>query len=238
MRTVRKGDPLVAVAYLRVSTDEQTLGLDAQRATVEAWASTQGVSVVAWCVDEGISGGAALEARPDLVRAIGLLREHRAGSLVVAKRDRLARDVIVAAMVERLAADAGASVLSVAGEGSDATDDPSSALLRRMVDAFAEYERAIISLRTRKALAVKRAKGQAIGGNPPWGYRTEGDRWVPDEREQRVLALVLQLRDKGATFASIVQTLTLAGFTTRNGRPFSRPGVFNLVRDARANMAA
>lgn len=238
-RTVRQGNPALAVAYLRVSTDEQALGLEAQRASIEAWATARGITIAAWCIDEGVSGGAALEARPELARALVLLREHQAGSLVVAKRDRLARDVIVAAMVEKLAANVGAVILSVAGEGSDDTNDPSAQLLRRMVDAFAEYERAMIAMRTRNALAAKRNRGEVIGGVPPWGYRLsdDGTRWVPDEREQRMLALVHQLRSQGATFASIVESLALAGFTSRNGRKFARSNVF-LMAKAAARLAA
>lgn len=231
-RTVRQGDPTVAVAYLRVSTDEQALGLEAQRNSIEAWAKARGVNVAAWCIDEGVSGGVALEARPELARALVLLREHRAGALVVAKRDRLARDVIIAAMVEKLAADVGAAVLSVAGEGSDETDDPSSQLLRRMVDAFAEYERAMIAMRTRNALAAKRKRGEIIGGVPPWGFRLSEDRrsWVPDEREQQMLALVRELRGQGQGVRPIARALDAAGFKTRNGRKVVHSSVVKMLQ--------
>jgi DNA invertase Pin-like site-specific DNA recombinase len=223
-----------------VSTDDQALGLEAQRNAIAAWASARGVQIVEWCTDEAVSGGAALDARPELLRALALVREHHAGCLVVAKRDRLARDVMVAAMVERLAADAGAAVLSVAGEGTDApdNDDPSARLLRRMVDAFAEYERALISLRTRKALAAKRTRGEAISGNPPWGFMCSEGRWVPNEHEQRALALALELRAQGATFASIADSLAIAGFKTRSGRKFGRPGVFLMIKGAQERAAA
>lgn len=229
---IRKGDPKVAVAYLRVSTDDQALGLEAQRTAIETWANTRDMRVVDWCIDEGVSGGAALDARPELARALALLREHRAGVLVVAKRDRLARDVIVAAMVEKLAANVGAAILSVAGEGSDATDDPSSQLLRRMVDAFAEYERAIIAMRTRNALAAKRARGEVIGGMPPWGLRLseDGRSWVPDEREQLMLSLVRELRAQGKGVRPIARALEAAGFRSRNGRKFQHSSVVRMLQ--------
>jgi DNA invertase Pin-like site-specific DNA recombinase len=239
-RTVRHGDPTVAVAYLRVSTDEQALGLEAQRAAIDAWASARGVNIVEWCTDEGVSGGAALEARPDLARALVRLKDHRAGALIVAKRDRLARDVIVAAMVEKLAANVGAVVLSAAGEGSDSTDDPSSQLLRRMVDAFAEYERAMIAMRTRNALAAKRKRGEIIGGVPPWGYRLSEDRssWVPDEREQQMLALVRELRAQGQGMRPIARALDAAGFRTRNGRKVVHSSVVKMLQAMERNRAA
>jgi DNA invertase Pin-like site-specific DNA recombinase len=47
-KRVKAGSPLVAVAYIRVSKDEQRLGPDAQRASIEAWAAREGVSVASW----------------------------------------------------------------------------------------------------------------------------------------------------------------------------------------------
>src|SRR5689334_12352699 len=111
-RTARPGNPLLAVAYVRVSTDEQRLGPEAQRAAIDAWAAREGVAVVAWHVDAGVSGGSDLADRPSLIAALGALRAHRAGVLVIAKRDRLARDVAVAATIERAAKACGAKVMS------------------------------------------------------------------------------------------------------------------------------
>src|SRR5678816_2395195 len=89
--------PAVAVAYLRVSTEDQNLGPAAQRATITAWAARQGVQVAAWFTDQGVSGGKPVEDRPALLAALEALRVHGAGLLVAGKRDRIARDVVVAA---------------------------------------------------------------------------------------------------------------------------------------------
>ena len=107
-------DATKAVAYLRCSTDRQDLSPDAQRAAITTWAVREGVEVVAWHEDRGVSGGAELELRPGLTAAVADLAPKRAGLLVVAKRDRLARDVLTAALVERLCERAGARVVSEA----------------------------------------------------------------------------------------------------------------------------
>src|SRR4051812_6671827 len=111
-RRAKPGNPLLAVAYLRVSTDEQRLGPEAQRAQITTWATREGVTVGAWDVDQGVSGGADLGNRPGLIGALGELRALGAGVLVVAKRDRLARDVGVAAAIERATEASGARVQS------------------------------------------------------------------------------------------------------------------------------
>jgi hypothetical protein len=98
------GNPRVAVAYLRASQDEQRLSPEAQRAGIEAWAEREGLCVAAWCVDQGVRSVSPVSQRPALSAALAALRRHGAGILVVAKRDRIARDVVLGAGVERAAA--------------------------------------------------------------------------------------------------------------------------------------
>ena len=196
--------PLEAVAYIRVSTAGQHEGPAAQRAAIERWAARAGAEVVAWCEDRGVSGAAPLDARPGLLAALDRLNPGRV--LVVAKRDRLARDVVAAAMVERLVARAGARVASVAGEGTG-SDDPASMLMRRIVDAFAEYERALIRARTKAALQARRARGYRAG-EVPFGYRAAPDgRLIPDPAEQEALALIRALRRDGLSLRGIAAEL-------------------------------
>lgn len=226
-RTAPTASPRTAVAYLRVSTDEQHLGPDAQRAAITAWATREGVSVVAWCCDAGVSGAAAIADRPELLAALAALREHGAGVLAVAKRDRLARDVMAAAMIDRMVVDAGARVVSAAGEGTD-SDDPSAVLMRRMVDAFAEYERALIAARTRAALAVKRSRGEATS-HAPFGFRAVDGVLVADEAEQAVIAQVRAARARGMTVRAICDELRAAGIVSRKGKPLAVSAVGELV---------
>ena len=216
-----------SVAYLRVSTDEQHLSADAQRSAIEAWAAREGVSVVAWHSDAGVSGAAEIARRPGLVAAIAALREHGAGVLIVARRDRLARNVMAAAMIERMSADAGARVVSAAGEGTG-SDDPASMHTRRMADAFAEYERAAIVARTRAALAVKRSRGEAVGP-APYGFRAVDGVLVADEAEQGVIARVREARSRGLTVRAIADELRAAGIVSRGGRPLAVSSVGELV---------
>ena len=221
-KRTKQGERTTAVAYLRVSTEEQALGPEAQRAAIERWALANGVTVVAWFVDQGVSGGAPLDKRPSMLAAVDALEAHGAGALVVAKRDRLARDVVLAAMLESLVKRHGARIVSAAGEGGDDADDPSGMLMRRMVDAFAEYERALIRARTRAALAVKRGRGERTGA-VPYGSRLGADARMlePNADEQAVLDRVRALRAEGASLRAVVATLAAEGVTSRAGRPLT-----------------
>jgi DNA invertase Pin-like site-specific DNA recombinase len=152
----------IGVGYLRVSTLAQELGPEAQRATIEAWAAREGVSVVAWHIDAGVSGASPIEDRPALCAALAALRAHGAGLLLVAKRDRIARDVVIAATVERAATLAGARLVSADGTANG--DTPADAFMRTVIDGAAAYERGLIRARTKAARAGKAAKGVRTRG--------------------------------------------------------------------------
>ena len=218
-RRVKAGDAAVAVAYLRVSTEDQALSLVAQRGVIERWAVARGCTIAAWHLDHGVSGAAELDKRPAMLAALADLRLHGAGVLVVAKRDRLARDVVLAAMVERMAVTAGATVASAAGEGEG--EGPEAQLMRTLVDAFAQYERALIAARTKAALAVKSARGELVG-SVPLGKRlaADGRRLVVDPDEARAVDLVRDLRGEGWTLRAIAAELDRRGHRTRTGGPW------------------
>mgnify|MGYP001457642550 CR=1 FL=1 len=105
---------MAVLAYIRVSTDEQTasgLGLEAQEAAIRARYDT----VASTYRDEGYSG--ADSKRPALLACIDALR--RGDVLAVAKRDRLARDVFLSAWIQKEVKRRGARIESAAGEVLD-----------------------------------------------------------------------------------------------------------------------
>ena len=102
-----------AIGYVRVSTDHQVergVSLEAQRSVIAEAARRQGADLVGVYEDAGLSGSLGVEHRPGLLDAITALK--RGDVLIVAKRDRLGRDVIAVAMIERFIARRGARVVS------------------------------------------------------------------------------------------------------------------------------
>lgn len=227
-KRARTGNPLVAVGYVRVSTDEQRLGPEAQRASIEAWAAREGVQVVAWHVDQGVSGASAIDSREGLCGALASLRAHGAGVLVVAKRDRIARDVVIAASVESATTKAGARLVSADGTGNG--DGPADAFMRTVIDGAAAYERALIRARTKAALAAKKARGERVG-SLPYGFRLapDGVSIERDEDEQGVLAAVRDLRAAGMSHRAIVAELAKRGLVSRSSRPFGQTQVARML---------
>lgn len=216
-RGMRRANVRRAVCYLRVSTDIQDLGLDAQRVACEAWAQKHGLEVVAVCEDR-ISGRSEVEERPGLTDALRTLVSARAGVLLIARRDRLARDAGLAAVLDRLVRRAGGSIVSADGVGNG--EDPSSSFFRSILDAASAYERALLGQRTRAAMAVKKARGERVSRWPPYGWRIEGRQLVEDEGEQKIIRAILELDREGLSQRSICALLREHGAKSRGGRPF------------------
>lgn len=140
------------VAYYRVSTKSQNLGLDAQRAKVQRAAAESGAEIIAE-IKEKESGKE--NNRPELNRALAEAKRHGA-TLVVAKHDRLSRDLSFAA---ELVFKSGVKfeILNLAPE---AMTDP---LMFGVYFGLAAREAQLISERTKAALATLRAKGVKLG---------------------------------------------------------------------------
>lgn len=218
-RSTTVGQCVKGWGYRRVSTAEQrehgAAGLAAQADAIAAAAARRGLTVGATFDDLGVSGGLALEERPGLLAALEAL--GRGDVLLVAKRDRLGRSVLNVAMIERLVERKGARIVSAAGEGSD-NDDPTSRLMRQIIDAFAEYERQVIRSRTRNALRAKKRRGERVG-SVPLGQQLapDGKTLVPYHDEQRVLDVLFALRNLGRTLRAVAADLNARGYRTRRG---------------------
>jgi len=217
--------PSKVIAYLRVSTQEQSNGLDVQRAEIERWAAALGVEVSVWFEDR-ISGTTSIDQRPALLLALAALK--RGDVLVVQKRDRIARDTFVAIMVDRTVKSAKATL--ACAQGGDG-DDPSAVLMRHMHDGFSAFEVAMIKARTKAALAVKKARGECVG-TVPYGFRREGAVLVEDAAEQSVLECVRGFAAAGLSQRAIVAELAAAAHVARSGKAFQKTQVQRMLSGA------
>jgi len=207
-----------AIIYIRVSTDEQAasgLGLEAQETTCRAYAEARGLTVAGIFSDAGVSGSTPADKRPGLMLALGALK--RGGILLSAKRDRLARSVGVAVVIEELARRKGASVATPDAPDSD---DPFAAAMRGMMDVFAELERAMIGARTKAALSVKKSRGEKLGGSLPIGRGVDaaGVLIDGDAAEREALAIIAELRAGGLSIRAIAAELNDQGVPARGER--------------------
>jgi site-specific DNA recombinase len=214
--------PLKAIAYLRVSTDDQAakgVSLDAQRAKVEAYAKLYEHEIVAVVEDAGASGKSL--DRPGLTRALAMLAAGEATALIVMKLDRLTRSVRdLGELLSQHFAPGKAALLSV-GEQID-TRSAAGRLVLNVLTSVAQWEREAIVERTTVALAHKRSRGERVG-SIPYGYRVGPDRrkLEPAAVEQAAIILARDLRNDGMSLRRVGEQLACRGYTARNGQPFA-----------------
>ena len=193
------------IAYLRVSTDEQSLGIEAQRAACEAYCQKQKLSIALEIIEEDISGGADLKDRIGLMQALNQL--SKGDILLCAKRDRLARDKYVIAFIEKEIEKKKSRVISCAGEGTE-QNDPASKMLSGIIDVFAVYERDLIRARTKAALQTKKAKGQRVG-HIPFGQQlaADGIHLEACAIEQDILQQISDLKSRGLSVRAVAAAM-------------------------------
>ncbi len=215
------------IAYFRVSTKRQGqsgLGLDGQRAAVEAFAQQHATSIVASYVE--VESGKRSD-RPELAKALAHARRSKA-TLVVAKLDRLSRNV---AFLSKLM-DSDVDFIAIDNEHANR-------LTIHILAAVAEAEAKAISERTKTALAAAKARGLKLGSARP-------EHWTPERSARRLESLadarqrsvvvrqanaravyadlidtMQELRGGGASLRTIAAKLNDSGHCTRNGRPWN-----------------
>ena len=197
-----KAQPMRAVGYCRVSTDDQGesgLGLEAQRATITAEVERRGWTLETILTD--VASGKSLRRRANLQVALTMLADGSADVLVVGKLDRLSRSVgDFAAILARSTAEGWA--LDVCDLGVDTTT-ASGKMVAQIMMVLAEWEREMIAERTRAALGAARKRGTKLGR--PRGVAED------------TLRLIRILRDGGRAYHAIAATLNAENVPTGQG---------------------
>ena len=218
------------INYLRVSTDKQGksgLGIEAQREAVARFLAAEGCESLGEYVEVETGKGAdALDRRPQLAAALAAARKAKA-TIVVAKLDRLSRDVhfISGLMAQRVP-------FVVAERGADA--DP---FMLHIYAALAEKERALISERTRLALAATKAQGVVLGNRTnladAGAKGAEANRVGADAFTANVLPVIASIKTSGATsLAAIAEALNARGVHTARGGACYASTVRDILRRA------
>ncbi len=223
---------LKAIGYLRVSTQGQVddgVSLEAQRAKINAWCEVNDYELVSVFVDEGISGKSTTN-RNGLRSALDAV--GKGDALIVYSISRLTRStkdmLIMAESLEKRRVD----LVSIC-EKIDTTS-ASGRMIFRMLAVLGEFERDLVSERTRSALQYKKAQGERVG-NIAYGYELDVDdkTLVKNKDEQRTLTLIVELRETGYSLRAIADRLNDASMTTRKGTAWKHQYVSSLLKSER-----
>jgi DNA invertase Pin-like site-specific DNA recombinase len=189
------------IGYVRVSTEEQGLsgaGLEAQRQAIAAECERRGWTLVQ--VAEDIGSGRNLK-RPGIKAVLDTLASGGASALVVAKLDGLSRSMLDFAGIMTTAQKQNWALVALDVQVDTTT--PSGEAMAHMLATFSQFERRLISERTKAALAEKRRAGVRLG--------------APPEIDPKVERRIRWERAKGRPLRKIAERLNAQGVPTARG---------------------
>jgi site-specific DNA recombinase len=231
--------------YTRKSTEEgleqEFNSLDAQRESGEAYIKSQmheGWECLPGHYDDGGFTGGNME-RPALQRLLADIEAGRGDGVVVYKVDRLSRSLLDFARMMEIFDKHHVSFVSVTQQFNTATS--MGRLVLNVLLSFAQFEREIISERTRDKIAAARRKGKWAGGHPILGYDVDphGFKLVVNEDEAVRVRAIFDLYLEHQGLIAVIQELDRRGWlnkrwTTRKGRerggkPFTKTSLHKLL---------
>lgn len=221
-----------AIGYIRVSTDgqvgEDKYGLDVQRTLISEYAESNDITIVDWVVDEGMSG-AKLRPKFDAIVFEGSVTNPPIEALIVAKSDRVARDINIYYYYKMKLTIKNIKLISVT------EDFGQLGVLSTMLEAFtmcaAQQERENITKRTSAGRRIKSSKGGYSGGRAPLGYKVVGGELVINPDEAPTVIRAFELKDQGLSLRAIGDTLNKEGYPTRSGKPFVISNVQSMINN-------
>jgi DNA invertase Pin-like site-specific DNA recombinase len=171
--------------------------------------------------EDGGASGKSMDSRPALQAALADLKAKRADGLMVAKLDRLSRSAgDTALLLDRAQKERWALI---ALDFDLDTSTPVGEMVANVLASFAQFERRMIGLRTKEALAQKKAQGVRLG--------------APVLVTEEVAQLVARRRQQGSTLQAIANELNRTGVATSAGGKQWRPSNIQRIlrRDAAGN---
>lgn len=198
------GEKTKAVAYIRVSTEQQAehgLSLDAQREKVRQYAALYDIEIVDIIVD---SASAKTLDRPGLDLVLGLLQRKQANAVLVTKLDRLTRSVKdLGLLLEQYFQEHDNVLLSVAEQVDTRT--AAGRMVLNILMSVAQWERETVGERTREALQEKKRRNEPMGGRNV------------EESAPEAAAIIADLRKQGLSGRKICAELDRRGIPTARG---------------------
>ena len=235
--------------YTRKSTEEGLQqdfnSLDAQREAGEAYVASQkneGWICLPNRYDDGGFTGGNME-RPALQRLLADIEAGKIDCVVVYKVDRLSRSILDFSKIMERFDERGVSFVSVTQHFN--TTNSMGRLTLNILLSFAQFEREIISERTRDKIAAARRRGKWMGGKPPLGYdllvAPGGSKLIVNDDDAARVRAIFELYLEHERIAAVLRELDRRAWRTKRwttragatvgGKPFDKVALYRLLRN-------
>jgi len=227
----QRGLKAKAVAYIRTSS-AANVGTDKdsdkrQRDAITAYTKRSGLEIVGEFNDAAVSGADHIETRPGFTAMLAYIASNGARTIIVETASRFARDLMVQEVGFAKLQALGIKLVAADSPQSFLDDTPTSKLIRQILGAVSEFD---------KAMVVAKLKGARERKRTITGRKVEGRKSHAELRPELV-ALVRQLRrrrpsPKGGqrSLRDISAELSQRGIMNERGQPFSAASINSMLR--------
>lgn len=219
-----KGKRVEAIGYMRTSSAANIgEGKDSearQRRAIEAHAKAAGMIIVEWYYDGAVKGADPIESRPGFAALLARIAGNGVRTIIVETASRFARDLMVQEVGFAMLRDLGIALIAADSPSSFLDNGPTSKLIRQILGAVSEFDKAMTVAKLRGARdRVRRTKGKCEG------------RKSYAERDPALVALAREIKGRGGrvSLRQVAAELAGKGFTTPAGVPYSASAIASMI---------
>jgi DNA invertase Pin-like site-specific DNA recombinase len=211
-----------AISYLRTSS-ASNVGVDKdsdkrQRSAIAAFAKANGYAVVGEFYDAAVSGADPVTERPGFKAMLARIAGNGVRTILVESPDRFARDLAVQLAGHDYLKQLGVELVPTSAPDFFTVDTPTAVLVRQVLGAISQFEKATLVAKLKAARDRKAAAGGHANGR--YGYSHE----VPE-----AVAAARELRAQGMSLRAIAAAMAERGMLTSGRRPYSPNAVLKMV---------
>jgi DNA invertase Pin-like site-specific DNA recombinase len=195
-----------------------------QRAAIEAFAKRAGFTIVGEYYDKAVSGADRIDQRRGFAEMLQGLASNGAKTIIVESPDRFARDLAVQLAGHDMLKELGIAIIPASAPDFFTEDTPTAILVRQVLGAIAQFEKASAVAKLASARKRKREREGRCEGRKPLS-----------ETRPEVVTLARKLRrrkPKGGqpSLREISKALAANGYLNERGKPYAAKSVASMVR--------
>lgn len=219
-----------AVAYLRTSSSTN-VGLDKdserrQREAIDTYAKATGIEVVDSYYDAAVSGADAVTERPGFSSMLERLLSNGVRTILVETASRFARDLIVQETGHEMLKARGIDLIAVDSPDSFVADTPTARLIRQVLGAVSEFEKAMLVEKLKGARERKRREtGRKVGGRKNYAEMEGGSEMIALARKLHRYAV----NGRRRSLNEIADALAEAGYMSTAGTRYTRAAITRML---------
>jgi DNA invertase Pin-like site-specific DNA recombinase len=211
-----------AAGYYRTSSatnvGQDKDSLARQESAVRAYAARNDISIEAEFYDAAVSGADPLDQREGFKALLQRIAGNGVRTILVETANRFARDLMVQEIGWKRLQDLGVELIAVDSPNAFVEDTPTATLIRQILGAVAEFDKAMVVAKLRGARDRKKAATGKCEGRKSWS-----------EMDPEMTKVARELRQAGASLNAVRAALANQGFVSSSGRPFTRSVVSRMT---------